>query len=519
MGSTPPSAPGEAVCAVCGSVLAAPLVHCPGCRTPHHQDCWAYNDGCAIYGCGVAGTALVPVPAADPLEAAPGPSGEAPRLFATWGAMLVALATLVAAGVVPQPLGVVFGLALLVRIRQVQEEAWQASLPPGDPAPPDDAEALALEQKAVVALIGTGQTARLAQAYALFEARRPRDPVGGAAQRALALELAAGGYRVLAAEAIEKALGRAAPEEQDELERAYRELFRDDPAFAEEAALGPAARRQGRDGPPPGPRPGEDFRGLVSASTRHLACLSRRGLRLDLQRAQRLPGDGPEVPPERTRWLVGPLDPGELEARWAALEAAGAAMIPVEDAELALPRTCRRVTSLVLSQKAACLGTAEGTEVLAWDELAAFFYARVVRIEKSQVLDLQVDYSGKGQQSRRFGLKPREERHVDSLLEIQGGSPLVRYRVETPQPGLFEYLGRRREGSWEVNLRLVAKDLVRFAPAQRAGHGVHAMVSERMASLEDFATRRELEEYLLWFHALGSPRIRAAWAAARATRS
>lgn len=26
-------------------------VICPGCGTPHHEDCWEYNTGCAVYGC------------------------------------------------------------------------------------------------------------------------------------------------------------------------------------------------------------------------------------------------------------------------------------------------------------------------------------------------------------------------------------------------------------------------------------------------------------------------------------
>jgi len=42
----------SATCPVCGCRLEdGPVVPCAGCETPHHADCWAYNGGCAIYGC------------------------------------------------------------------------------------------------------------------------------------------------------------------------------------------------------------------------------------------------------------------------------------------------------------------------------------------------------------------------------------------------------------------------------------------------------------------------------------
>ncbi len=43
----------EAVCQVCGTAVeAARRVVCRKCRVPHHDDCWAYNDGCSIFACG-----------------------------------------------------------------------------------------------------------------------------------------------------------------------------------------------------------------------------------------------------------------------------------------------------------------------------------------------------------------------------------------------------------------------------------------------------------------------------------
>lgn len=46
-------------CSVCGTSLAgATTVVCAHCDTPHHDDCWAYNGGCALFGC--AGGPVVP---------------------------------------------------------------------------------------------------------------------------------------------------------------------------------------------------------------------------------------------------------------------------------------------------------------------------------------------------------------------------------------------------------------------------------------------------------------------------
>ena len=47
------SSPKTPACPVCGcSVHTGEEIHnCPGCDTPHHSECWEYNEGCAIYAC------------------------------------------------------------------------------------------------------------------------------------------------------------------------------------------------------------------------------------------------------------------------------------------------------------------------------------------------------------------------------------------------------------------------------------------------------------------------------------
>ncbi len=38
-------------CRVCGDTLIGRLHACDRCETPHHDDCWDYNGGCAVYAC------------------------------------------------------------------------------------------------------------------------------------------------------------------------------------------------------------------------------------------------------------------------------------------------------------------------------------------------------------------------------------------------------------------------------------------------------------------------------------
>jgi hypothetical protein len=43
----------RAACAICMSVIEAgeAASRCEGCHARYHQDCWAENGGCAVYGC------------------------------------------------------------------------------------------------------------------------------------------------------------------------------------------------------------------------------------------------------------------------------------------------------------------------------------------------------------------------------------------------------------------------------------------------------------------------------------
>jgi hypothetical protein len=41
----------EGRCPVCDHPMEKPL-RCPACLTPHHEQCWTYMGGCAIFGCG-----------------------------------------------------------------------------------------------------------------------------------------------------------------------------------------------------------------------------------------------------------------------------------------------------------------------------------------------------------------------------------------------------------------------------------------------------------------------------------
>ncbi len=44
---------GEVHCQVCGHPIPGDnRVVCRKCRTPHHEDCWTFNEGCSTYACG-----------------------------------------------------------------------------------------------------------------------------------------------------------------------------------------------------------------------------------------------------------------------------------------------------------------------------------------------------------------------------------------------------------------------------------------------------------------------------------
>jgi hypothetical protein len=41
----------DPICGVCGDLIQGPSTACPQCETPHHAECWQYNEGCTVYGC------------------------------------------------------------------------------------------------------------------------------------------------------------------------------------------------------------------------------------------------------------------------------------------------------------------------------------------------------------------------------------------------------------------------------------------------------------------------------------
>lgn len=81
-------------CQVCGEPLTGqPVVVCHRCRTPHHRDCWRYNRGCSVFGCGCR-TSEAPAPASGADEPF---TVEAPASRGVFAALLTAaIATLLA---------------------------------------------------------------------------------------------------------------------------------------------------------------------------------------------------------------------------------------------------------------------------------------------------------------------------------------------------------------------------------------------------------------------------------------
>lgn len=51
-GQVQPRPLAQSRCMVCGEALAADVVFCKSCKTPHHRECWSYSGGCSTYGCG-----------------------------------------------------------------------------------------------------------------------------------------------------------------------------------------------------------------------------------------------------------------------------------------------------------------------------------------------------------------------------------------------------------------------------------------------------------------------------------
>lgn len=503
----------EALCGVCGSLLTDPLIICRECSTPHHADCWRYGGGCAVYACGgtiPAGNELVPAEFCElgaPAEEAR-PEIPLPKVLGAFYCFIGLLGAihfsgqwilLLAAPVIP----LVFGIRLPKRpvVPQIESTADDFLA---------DHEALVLEKKALAALVGRGIGHELAQTYALFEQRRPREGLDPLKQKQMALEIEAAGYPALAAEAIEKAVLMLKSTGTEELDEVYRRIFAGDPAFHAEAVMGPAPARQdpARSRLPAGLK-SED---LITGNPQYLLSLNVEGLPGAFQRPYRLPHELAEMNPQRTTRIAGPFDSSMLPEKLEKLRTHGQDGLPVDLDEIALPPQIHQVVGLRLASKSATLRTAEGEVSFPWEEVRTAIYVKLAKIEPRGVLESEVQIGGRGSQRTVYTTRVKEEVHHETILEIHAGGDLQRYRIHRPAPDLFAYLGRRKEPSHETNLALATKDLVRFGPHIRVSHGVHALLSERYGLGRRVESLRDLEEYVLWFVALGSERVRTWWA-------
>lgn len=467
-----------------------------------------------MYGCGRVGPAAAahaaPDPSTLPAPASPGPPSPTGRrdvsdlrafaFLMGGGLWLLAIALLAWAPVAAY--GVFFAGPVLFR-------AVNDAFPADGRALPGAAEdPIALETKAVLAHLGQGTPGELAHAYALFEQRHPKARLPAEAMGVLARELLDGGYRVLAAEVLEKAMGRDPDPKLGELAR---HVFLADPAFWEEAA------------PLVGGKPDPaslDVASLLEPAATYLVAHAPSGFPLSHQRPHRLPLDPTGEEPARTRRIAGPLDPGVRDAWLAELRAAGHLVLPVLPGEITLP-PARAARELAFTSKGARFVTEAGAEEFGWEEVHTFFYERLEKQVSEQVTRThEVPNNLHRGSCQNKGVITSSDLEVRieyvSILEVHAGDPARRYRVAEATPDLFHYLGRRRGYAYEPNLRLVAKDLARFAPHARASRGAVALFSERQGREVPLSDLREFEELAAWFTALGSPRIRAWWRAAYA---
>lgn len=497
--------PDAALCGVCGAGMAPPLVHCSRCQSPHHSDCWEYNQGCSVYGCVTgAGRPLATASFAAPSES-PGDlvveRGEA-RQLAPLEVGVSILGLEVAGAVVAAMVGLAMaGYSTLVGVLCLVSLGVLASLLPGTAeAPPSRAPAedsLALETKAVMARIG-GDTAELAHAYGLFEARHPRARLPQEAQLAVGLELGGEGYLALAAEALEKCF----PGEHGGKARvAYKQLLGGHPAYWEELRMAdPTLSEVAHRNVAP----------LLTGGARYLVAHDLGGLPRALRRPTRLPGEGPDAEPAPRTRVVGPI-PGPELTGWLQ-QAQGALLVPVSGEDLRLPQELHEPTGLVLNAKGARFLCPAGDLAFGWEEVGAVFFETV----EAQESRTEVHYEAPRRGQQVIGTRQESLRLVTefvTVLEVHAGTPARRFRIHEARPDLFHYLGRRRQLTYEANLRLVAKDLARFAPRALPSRGLLTMLSERrirtrrshLTSLEEF------DELVRWTLALGSPAVRAWW--------
>ncbi len=507
----------DQLCQVCGEPLVTGVVHCPRCATPHHADCWSYNGGCSIYGC--LATSLVRQTslgdsAPDAAESAGEPlaSRLRPDLSAA-AAFSLALAWASLAGWT-------FGAALLPALAAGSLAAGATALARsralhGEPPPtPDlsasnpDPQALALEMKAVVGLLGDRGTRRLLHAYALFEQRHPRKPLAAAAQAAVALELLRDGHRALGLEAADKALRGSARRPEDGLTRERSLALAAEPAFFEEtlqtAPLSPGDEEALL----------ERHRVALESAwpaeeTVYLASLRLRGFEPTDRTALRLEGRSTDHLPSLGRLLQGPLRADEGMARFRTRWAGDQPVAPVPVRSLGLPAAVERIREIHLSSREARFLTDQGERAAGWDQLRAVHYGQIGskrRVTKEVQEYPRDEYDGRFLPRHRLESTLAEA--LEPVVELHLGDLPARLRLDEPGLELFRSLGRRRTLSFERNLVLFAKDLVRFAPRARFGHGLLDLLLERAGPGSRFEELADFEEYVLWFHALeGSPAL------------
>ena len=496
----------EGVCRVCGSPLAVPLVTCPQCATPHHQDCWEYNGGCTIFGCTGTGhvvaalpvvSAPVPLPVAAPL----------PPLVPRLAGSAVVLAVI----------GKLFGGPLAVAA--MGAIGWwlkdQLNPPPVELEEPVTlaGEDLTLETKEVARLIGSGEPEQLAQAYALFEQRHPRDVLHGEAQPRLAAELLAAGHLVLGVEALDKAAARQDPVDRLDSDAQRKAALLAEPAMLEEALCGAMgldpAERSARLAPVL-----EACDEAVRATSPHgpqmllAACAS--GWPHELRVAAAVPA----LPGKRhvSALLAGPFEPAELDAEVRPRLDAGCPLHVVPFAELELPPV-ELVQWLHVSQKGVRIriGKPPVESFIDWSEIVEVFHARLDHVTERASLEREDRVGARGSRVTEYHTVKKEEVLTRPLLELTTSGPARRLRLDEPRAGMFDYLGRRKEVSHAYNLALVVKDLVRFGPKTRASAGVHCLFGERGGPGFHLRSAPELEHARAWFHALGGDAVSATW--------
>ena len=514
----------EGVCRVCGSQLAEPLVICPECATPHHQDCWEYNRGCTIFGCtGTAVARSMPVPVPENLPAPP--TAEAPRYRTAL--------TLIGLGLVGKLFGpYIAGLVVMALFDVLVIKIKPAPIEEPVRTAEDNIE---LEIKEVSRLIGNAAPAELAQAYALFEQRHPKAVLPGDRQSRLAGELLAAGHVVLGLEALEKLTQGQDPVGFADVTMRRREVLLPDPAFFDEALGGPDGldlehSRAALAAYHPSfttatqAEPLEEAAYLLACSSRGFADGARVATEVPSIRGKR------HVSP----WLAGPFEPDDVEPEIAARLAVGTPLFVVAARLIELP-PIEPVEWIHVSQKGVRVRTSdpvpalEATEAATrrqrplesssspessfdWTEIVELFFTRLDTREQQTTMVRDDHFSGRGGRVTTYKTEIKEEVHTRPLIEILAGNPLRRLRIDGSRVGMFDYLGRRKEASHAFNAVLVVKDLVRFGPAVRASHGVHCLFGERTGPGMRFTDAIALEHGRHWFHAAGTAGVRRQWA-------